>query len=393
MTRVLAATAIFINTAAAAEFRLYGFQSARDVQLVGSARVEGAVLRLTPARRQLAGAAWANEKFRVNGGFETSFRFQLTAQGGLGNGADGFAFVLQNSGASAIAGRGASGGFALGDGYGHSDKPGIPQSIAVFFDTHRNGDAEDPSDNYVAICTNGKIGEMRWPPGRLAMAKKLPFRLKDGRPHRARIVYHPPVMSLFLDDAPNPVLTAAVDLRTVLDDSGRAFVGFTASTGNGYENHDILDWHFSSADVSSDISMVSSKISFLLTACLEGRNLCTPERATVEQTTPDQYHIVLPAHLEWGASIPNPSGRQVVINDAHGTVCHDLAGRGSDGCGGPFGRQASPPGGSVFIVPAARPGALVFKTEGGRTLFSVNDIRASGFSDNQGYFEFDVRLQ
>src|SRR2546430_3043647 len=43
-------------------------------------------------------------------------------------------------------------------------------------------------------------------------------------------------------------------------------------------------------DVSSSISMVSSDISFFKTACLPDRNLCTPERATVEEKTPGRYH-------------------------------------------------------------------------------------------------------
>ena len=89
--------------------------SAGGLRLVGSAELTGKVLRITPAERHTAGAAWFKEKQKVSGGFESSFEFQLTKQGGLGPGADGFAFVLQNSGPDAIGSRGSAGGFALGE--------------------------------------------------------------------------------------------------------------------------------------------------------------------------------------------------------------------------------------------------------------------------------------
>ena len=135
------------------------------------------------------------EKQAVLNGFETTFQFQLTEQGGLGKGADGFAFVLQNAGPDALAGRGSSGGWALGDGFGDRQRPGIPLSIAIFFDTFKNGEIKDPSDNFVTISTNGRLGEMRWPPSRLAYTRRLKVHLKDRQVHMARIANRPPVMS------------------------------------------------------------------------------------------------------------------------------------------------------------------------------------------------------
>src|SRR5215471_8613693 len=86
--------------------------SSGGLHLVGAARLTGKVLRLTPAERHMAGAAWFEEKQMICGGFVSSFQFQLTEQGGLGPGADGFAFVLQNSGSNALGSRGSAGGFA-----------------------------------------------------------------------------------------------------------------------------------------------------------------------------------------------------------------------------------------------------------------------------------------
>src|SRR4029077_1239085 len=111
------------------------------------------------ARPNRSGAVWFGEKQYVGSGVETTFEFRLTHQGGLGHGADGFAFVLQNSGAAALGGRGSAGGFAVADPNYHPRETGIPWSIAVFFDTFRNAEEGDPSANYVAIRTHGRPSE------------------------------------------------------------------------------------------------------------------------------------------------------------------------------------------------------------------------------------------
>ena len=80
----------------------------------------------------------------------------------------------------------------------------------------------------------------------------------------------------------------------------------------------------------------------------------------------------------------NPSGRDVVIGDARGTVCWDLQGRGAEGCNGPHG-SPTVAGRLDKEKPA---GALITKSRGGRTYFSVN----GECKDNEGYFEFDVTV-
>ncbi len=346
------------------------------LHLTGSATLTDKALRLTPAERQRAGAAWFEGKQQVSGGFESSFQFRLTEQGGLGPGADGFAFVLQNSGLDALGSPGSAGGFALGDEKRYGKAPGIPQSIAIFFDTFRNGEIGDPSDNFVSICTAGRPRQMKWPPPRLAYTRKLPVKLKDGKAHEARIVYRPPILTVSLDG--KQVLTSTVDLSTVVDAAGAAYAGFTASTGNGFENHDILAWSLH-PDVSSSVAVVSSEIAYLKAPCLPDRNLCTPERALVEESGPGAYHIVLPANLPWGANVPNPAGRIVRVENAHGVACWSLAELGQEGCNGPLGNREGA-------------GGLIQRTNHGRTEFSVDD-RTGKFRDNEGYFEFDVRVE
>jgi hypothetical protein len=137
--------------------------------------------------------------------------------------------------------------------------------------------------------------------------------------------------------------------------------------------------------------MVSSNISFFMDACMPGRSLCTPDRAIVEEKQAGLYHVVLPANLEWGAAIPNPGGRPVNIGNVRGTVCWDLKASGAAGCNGPDGNEAVQSG-KGFLDREKPPGALVVKTSGGRTRFSVND-RAGAFADNEGYFEFEAELK
>src|SRR6202022_1564031 len=120
--------------------------------------------------------------------------------------------------------------------------------------------------------------------------RKLKVRLKDGRVHEARILYKPPWMSVSLDGG-EPEVRVPVDLRTVADESGLGILCFTASTGNGYENHDILTWNFTPTAVDSNVSMVRLDISYLRTICLEDHNLCTPAEAQVQETGPGQYHV------------------------------------------------------------------------------------------------------
>lgn len=366
-------------------FRYPDFSSHPNLTTAGSARYSGKALRLTEAKTFKAGAVWYAKKAPVSGGFDTTFEFRFTEQGGLGVGADGLAFVLQNSGPAAVAGKGSAGGWGAGDGQRKREKPGIPRAVAVFFDTFRNDEDRDPSDNYIGIFTNGGPRDMHWPPPRLAYTPDLRVRLKDGNVHSARLLYRPPVLSVYLDDPTTPVLVSSLDVSLVADKEGNAWVGFTASTGSGYENHDLLSWTFNSTEVTS--AMVSSNITFFMDKCQPGHNLCTPERAIVEETEAGRrFHIVMPANVEWPASIPNVAGKEVVVDNARGTICWDLQARGSDGCSGPDG-SPSLKGRLSKEKPA---GALIMKTEGGRTYFSVNGRE---FKDNEGYFEFEVAFK
>ena len=139
-----------------AQIHFDDFASSDQLSLVGDARVSGTVLRIAPARGDKAGAFWFRDKQFVGSGFETTFRFQLTHQDRLFyRGADGFAFVLQNSGPDALGGRGSAAGFGVSDSIGTPPHAGIPWAVAVFFDTYQNKEEGDPSSNYIGIRANG----------------------------------------------------------------------------------------------------------------------------------------------------------------------------------------------------------------------------------------------
>ena len=230
---------------------------------------------------------------------------------------------------------------------------------------------------------------MHWPADRLAFTPQLTVQLKDHKVHTARIVFNRPVLQVFLEDSALPVLQTTLDLSLVADQDGKAWVGCIVSTGWAFENHDILHWSFEGEKISSNVSLVSSDISFPMAACLPNRNLCTPERSFVS-TEGSQYHVILPGNLEWGVRIPNATNAGVVITNAHGIVCWDLKERGGNGCTGPSGSPGR--AGAGFLKEDAPAGALISRTEHGSTAFSVNGRTAAGFNGNEGFYEFDVQV-
>jgi len=346
------------------------------MKLVKDAQFAGDVLRLTGPKKYNTGAAWAREAQPLSNGFETTFRFQLTEPAdNIYGGADGFAFVLQTEGPNAIAGRGAAGGFSLGRGSNNPKKKAIPRSLAIFFDTFKNEEEEDLSGNSIGIFTNG---DGYWLPRRLAINATPGVNLKDQKAHEAKIVYQRPQLSVFVDG--KLVLESAVDVESVVGKGGRGFVGFTAATGEGFQNHDILTWNFISEAVS-----VSSSIQFSDNACLPNRTLCTPEQGSVEPLGQGRYKVRVPAHLQWGVAFDSASDLKIV--NARGTVCWNSEARGTHSCNGPEGNRTQSK--SELLEPKAAAGSLIQQRRLGKVYFSVNGTKV-GFEKNEGFFEFEV---
>jgi hypothetical protein len=219
--------------------------TAEAVTLVGNAFItDGSVIRLTPSVDNQKGAAWLNERKSVAAGFTASFSFRISALGGIengtapdsgNNGADGIAFVIQDQQADAL---GAAGG---GIGY-----DGVPRSLAVEFDTWLNteGTVDDPDGNHVAVHTKGTLANSSDEAARIGLPlSPAGVNLSDGGVHSVVIVYTPGTLTVTLDGSlvlTVPVTLTSIGGSSILDGTGRAWVGFTAATGAARENHDVF---------------------------------------------------------------------------------------------------------------------------------------------------------
>lgn len=242
----------------AASFTFADFSNPAGLTLVGDAALSTNRLRLTPALENQVGAAWLSDRVNVQAGFTTSFQFQITDRGGYSpdwesgvsnNGADGFTFTIQNAAPAAI------GLYASGIGY-----YGIQNSLAIEFDTWNNKPSYcEPNGNHVAVQSLGTAAnrpEHCADPGGAFANPTLGIAspaadLSNGSVYDVIINYSPGLLSIFLNDLSNPLLTVAVDLGQLLnlENGTGAYIGFTSSTGGAWENHDIVQWSYSGTDV------------------------------------------------------------------------------------------------------------------------------------------------
>lgn len=239
---VAAVTVLAATGSADAGFVFPSFGSP-DVAPPGTLRLNGAaavvppVLRVVRNEGSLAGSAFHVVPQVVANGFETTFRFRIFDGNELPNrGGDGLAFVLQNA---------AAGTAAIGNGGGGLGYTGIPNSLAVEFDTFNNLTPDEPNSNHIAVYSGGTgPNDSLNAAFQLGVNGNLASQLRQDTPHTARLLYNPGNLQVFLDGA--PVLNLNVNLSTLLNlgPGGTAFVGFTAGTGGQTDNHDILSWTF-----------------------------------------------------------------------------------------------------------------------------------------------------
>jgi choice-of-anchor C domain-containing protein len=205
------------------------FSSTSGLTLYGSTAVVGSALRLTPASTsQNGGASWSlpigtNE-------FHADFLFQVTGSGGTGAGADGFTFCVRGPGSNVP---GAGGG---GLGYG-----GVTPSIAVGVDMYNNG-GSDPNANHLEIDVNGSMTSVATAPDPLGAGVLF----KSGSVYHLWVDYDGSLLQVAIAAAgapkPAPVLSVAL-----VSSFSWGLAGFTAATGAGYANQDILSWSYSTA--------------------------------------------------------------------------------------------------------------------------------------------------
>jgi hypothetical protein len=230
---------------AMAQFSYPNFSSVANLSFNGVALQTGNTLSVTPPVGASAGSVWRSGNQSVGLGFVTNFTFRISDV--LGVGADGFAFVIQNEGTSALGGTGGALGYATNLQF--PSQIGIGNSVAIEFDTWNNGNnwPDFGNSNHVSIQTNGLSANL--PDQAHSMGMGTPsVNLSDANVHAARIVYTPGLMQVFVDDMSTPLISAPITLTNHMAlSSGRAFVGFTAATGGAAnaERHEILSWDFS----------------------------------------------------------------------------------------------------------------------------------------------------
>ena len=209
---------------------------------------DGTVLRLVDTSQSFENAA-AYSTTAVGLGasdvFSTTFQFRFTDPGGI-DPADGITFVLAKSPTGL-------GGSGFGLGYA-----GVGNSVAIEFDTYNNG--TDPSNddqnssNHVAVDVNGGLNnlDLTSPFGvsdcQSFTASPGSHCMSNGDLWTAAISYDGANLTVKLADGSGPLTTIidnyAIDIGSDIG-AGSAFVGFTGSTGSGWENEDIKSWSFS----------------------------------------------------------------------------------------------------------------------------------------------------
>ncbi|GLJ31995.1 hypothetical protein SUGI_0644250 [Cryptomeria japonica] len=156
---------------------------------------------------------------------------------------DGLAFIIVPNNQSFLAG---SYGSLLGL-FDDSTNGNTSGQLAVEFDTYKN--RFDPDGNHVGIDIQGIISNVTENMG------NHDIDIKAGRAIQVRVHYDGWAKSLqiyarYADNTSGyvSIVNHTVELENTVPRS--AYVGFSASTGNSYEVHRILDWNFSSVMLS-----------------------------------------------------------------------------------------------------------------------------------------------
>jgi hypothetical protein len=187
------------------------------------AKLSGTALELTDGGANEASSAYFGTPVDVQA-FTSDFDFQLTQAV-----ADGFTFVLQNKGPTAVGSRGEGLGYAA-----------ILNSVAIKFDLYSNaGEGNDSTGVY----TNGAIPTV--PAIDLTSSQ---VELDSGDVIHAHITYDGTTLFWSLVDKTNPAHYAAAHQTGIniphTIGSNTAYTGFTAGTGGKSAIQNILDWTF-----------------------------------------------------------------------------------------------------------------------------------------------------
>jgi hypothetical protein len=258
-------------------------------------------MRVVDSDRNTLGAIWHPSQQEISNGFNASFKFMVTqpsvkceiVQSVSGafvqslhtslydicatSGGDGFALVFRDDTSSAPSSVSIGAG---GSGLGYS---GIPNSIAIEFDTVFNAEYNEPRESHVAIHTRGKSANSAHASASLATVALdgsiSGSKINDGQVHDVLVTYTPNisvddmfymiesgqitglsaaltshtadslgVLSVYLDDVSLPIMSVPYNFDSLLrEGSTSVWVGFTASSGELWQAVDILEWNMTTS--------------------------------------------------------------------------------------------------------------------------------------------------
>ncbi len=212
--------------------------NAGKLKLNGATAIAGNDLALTNNGTSEISSAYALDQQNISF-FTTQFDFQITGNWPLG---DGFTFVIQRAGLTAIG----QGGGGLGYGATASGGTGgIPNSIAIKFDVYSNqGEGTNSTGLYENGAAPTNVGAVDLGLGG--------FNLRSYDPSRATMSYDGTTLTVVLKDLVTGATATqqyAVNIPAVIGGTS-AWVGFTAASGALTSNEHILNWTFSGAPAS-----------------------------------------------------------------------------------------------------------------------------------------------
>ncbi|MEC0241064.1 S-layer homology domain-containing protein [Paenibacillus dokdonensis] len=250
------------------------------LKLNGNSAIVNNVLRLTPSQSGQWGTVFNNNRISLsnNKSFSAYFEFNMTkGSGQVVNGkpwtwADGLVFTVQTT---------SNGAGGLGSGLGYA---GIGKSVGVEFDTFRNGpdigNLGDPAGlgenakdslytNHTAVDINGAVNHTVQKEATSTTSYVGDYRNLDSTPdirmrqntatQHAWIDYNGEDKSLEVrmsttDNRPQGYVLrkTGLDLTNILQ-SDDVYVGFTASTGSAWQEHNVTKWYFANTYSPIDI--------------------------------------------------------------------------------------------------------------------------------------------
>jgi len=203
---------------------------------------EDNVLRLTDNENFVAGSVFTNGAYAVDGNFAVRFDFSIP-EPMFAQKADGFTFVIQRQGPTALGDSGSGLGYL-----------GINNSIAVKFDTY-------PFGSSTLVYANGHMDDN---------GIFMPFDIGDGRTYRVDLVYNADFDMLEqtvvpLDEFGQPIpweafqwthfeawdtffSTVPLDVASIIG-GANAHVGFTAATGGLNAEHLVSNFFFNGEQI------------------------------------------------------------------------------------------------------------------------------------------------